>query len=113
MKGLRQAAENGAMVQVDAVGWLDALRALWAVRVLDAQLAALREDSDFGWEVSRVLTGAGVYHYVEFCDGTRSAVDGPWDGTGGDSPDAARLAAAEAVFPTLPADERAKLGEMP
>jgi hypothetical protein len=31
----------------------------------------------------------------------------------GDTPDAARLAAAEAVFPTLDADVRATLGERP
>jgi hypothetical protein len=73
----------------------------WAVRVLDAWVAvspiyakppcAIPNPADGGWSVF-------VHSYSE-CQG--------------DTPDAARLAAAEAVFPTLAADVRATLGERP
>jgi hypothetical protein len=83
-------------------------RALWAVRVLDAKLALMPAET--AWETNRGGSGA---HYVDFTDGMRDTLDGPWDGCMGATPDAARLAAAEAVFPTLPADVRAELGERP
>lgn len=69
-------------------------RALWAVRVLDARLAGMPDGC--GWEVSKCSVG----YYVEFTDGTRAALDGPWDRTlevDCMTPDAARIAAAEAL----------------
>lgn len=73
-------------------------RALWAVRVLDNEARARGVDEGpyrphwIGGEWEIVISG----RLVRFAD-----------------PDAARLAAAEAVYPTLPADVRAKLGVRP
>ncbi len=74
-------------------------RALWSVRVLDAWAREQHthhaiEPDEGGW---RVFSLAGGHR----CFGS------------GPTPDAARLAAALAVAPTLPADVRAKLGECP
>lgn len=88
----------------------EALRRDWSARVLDAWLATYPKEYDYGWEVSR---GGATAYYVEFCDGSRSAIDGPWDGTAGTTPDDARLAAARAVFPSFSAKVRAELGECP
>jgi len=77
-------------------------RALWAVRVLDASASHLgnafvtmpvydKEDYSEGWECS----ASKDFGWLEL------------------DPDAARIAAAEAVFPELPADVRQALGEKP
>lgn len=90
----------------EAVARLEAdARALWAVRVLDAWSEKNPDD-----------TLAPRYRGEPF-----TAPEIQWEAyivTSGEwelfpSPDAARLAAAEAVFPELPADVRAKLGERP
>jgi hypothetical protein len=87
---------------------IDAARALaqrdWAVRVLDAWARERQArgyevwDGGDGWEV---IGRHMLSEEVEFI-GKRAP-----------TPDAARLAAAQAVYPTLPADVRAKLGECP
>ena len=80
-----------AKVEADA-------RALWAVRVLDAWYWRVE-----GWEGPTPAPehcASGWFVYLH---------ESHW----GSDPDAARLAAAEAVFPELPADVRAKLGERP
>lgn len=76
-------------------------RALWAVRVLDAR----KRDYGDGWDGPL---------------GPEMSADGRWFVfAGGDhchygaNEDAARHAAALAVFPTLPVDVRAALGECP
>jgi hypothetical protein len=80
-------------------------RALWAVRVLDAWRTANTrrqhverswDEAGTSWEVELYFerNGSNQFHH-------------------GATPAAARLAAAEAVYPTLPADVRATLGERP
>lgn len=79
-------------------------RALWAVRVLDAWA----ESNGGWWQVDTFLTPG--------LKGWTCEYSAPRDKRGvrsGPTPDAARLAAAEAVYPTLPADVRAKLGARP
>jgi hypothetical protein len=84
-------------------------RALWAVRVLDAWAQAgpgMREVRTFCSVNQRAAT-----HLYEY--GAKSAYHySPLPGTAYDH-DAARLAAAEAVFPELPEAVRAQLGERP
>lgn len=80
-------------------------RALWAVRVLDAWAARHESEETRAWECSDDDCG------VWYCDLSGSAeirriLKAP-------TPDAARHAAALAVFPSLPADVRAELGECP
>jgi hypothetical protein len=83
-------------------------RALWAVRVLDAWA----DQPSARWQMkhyydSRLRTG--VFYLCH-----RSRAEDQFEAEHrGESADAARLAAAEAVFPELPADVRAKLGERP
>ncbi|HKY41345.1 MAG TPA: hypothetical protein VJN18_35675 [Polyangiaceae bacterium] len=78
----------------------DMARRDWAVRVLDAWARAhfrsdwLTLDMAAHWTCS-LRTGQSAKHF---------------DGT---TPDAARLAAAAAVFPELPESVRAELGERP
>jgi hypothetical protein len=79
--------------------------ALWAVRVLDAWAADRRRAVCWSCAISRFTAGEHVVH-----------VDGGIRGESyhyGPTPDAARLAAAQAVYPTLPADVRAELWECP
>lgn len=92
MSALAKAAENGAVVQVDGAGWLAIVRALWDVRVLDA------------WGQSQ----SGV-------PSPRKLINGNWGCLDfvGPNPEAARAAAAQAAFPTLSPEARAKLGERP
>ncbi len=86
-----------------AAAWADKLRAdaraLWSVRVLDEHAAHYNRVTP----IAPTRTSRGDYQI--------------WWHTGkqwfGATPDAARLAAALAVFPTLPADVRAELGECP
>ncbi len=82
-------------------------RALWAVRVLDAWLETL----DGTWRCGRWAANGEHGWRCELLywkpNKTRSKT------FKGSDVHAARLAAAEAVFPTLPADVRAKLGEKP
>lgn len=77
----------------------------WSVQVLDAW----RMGNSLRQQVERSADLAGkrceVELYFERPD-SREYHYGP-------TPDAARLAAAEAVFSSLPADVRAKLGERP
>jgi hypothetical protein len=79
-------------------------RALWAVRVLDAW----RKHSTLWWAVDNQGDEVSGSYWVVFtlAGSYRALAVGP-------SEDAARLAAAQTVFPTLPADVRAKLGECP
>lgn len=85
------------------IGTADA-RALWSVRVLDAWADAKSCDP---FKTARL---GGEWHCT-------SAYGPKTLGIGqrfiGSTPDAARLAAALAVYPTLPADVRAKLGVRP
>ena len=85
----------GTIPTETAVAVRDSLRALlrrdWAMRVLFAKAEA---NSFLARDGRKVLQ---VTLYVE-------------DGT---DPDTARLAAAQAVYPELPADARAELGECP
>lgn len=84
-------------------GLLDDARALWAVRVLDAWAWANNER----WDMRAYPDDDGEEPHTATLgfdeDDYHSAT----------TPDAARLAAAEAVFPTLDAATRAKLGECP
>jgi hypothetical protein len=66
-------------------------RALRAVRVLDAKLARFPECTS--WEVGAI----GGEFFVTFTDAQRDSLDGPWDDASGRGPDAARIAAAEAL----------------
>ncbi len=77
---------------------LEDARALWAVRVLDAWVRAKPGKRS-----------------VEKTDNICITVEGRLRQMHAPSPDAdaARFAAAEAVFPTLPADVREELGEKP
>ncbi len=83
-------------------GLLEDARALWAVRVLDAFCDAKPR------EVERRLIAVTTWGNNSWaCQfGMVWVHYGP-------TPDAARLAAAEAVFPTLPADVREELGSCP
>lgn len=83
---------------------LGVVRRDWAVRVLDAHavstdVPAPALDFDRTWCV-RWLLVVGDITYSRWT-------------TGHADPDAARLAAARAVFPSLSADVRAELGECP
>lgn len=92
--------------RVDSDALLADARALWAVRVLDA----------WGRVESCVRVGMNDgpaldcwYVLLEYDSPRRPNLKR----FTGETPDAARLAAADAVFPELPADVRAKLGERP
>jgi hypothetical protein len=89
----------------EAVAKLEAdARAIWAVRVLDAWKRASRVTNVVKeFEASNGTVYCVVYGLAE----TARCFEGLSDF------DAARLAAAEAVFAGLPADVRAKLGERP
>lgn len=76
-------------------------RALWAIRALDAW-AETAGDWARGWESCR---RPGAF-WVTLSDGGKQSFHGP-------TPDAARHAAALAVYTSLPADVRAELGECP
>jgi hypothetical protein len=93
-----QAEVNAAVAKLEA----DA-RALWAARVSGAWVLA----GHSARTACLRRTEAGRLSFATWEDGD-DATDhfGP-------TPDAAHLAAAEAVFPTLPADVRAQLGERP
>lgn len=85
-------------------------RALWAVRVLDAWA-----DANRNWPGPETVKcdyrRRGEWGcMVGFEDLSRSTRRQAYYAT---TPEAARLAAAQAVFPSLPADVRAKLGECP
>jgi hypothetical protein len=93
-------AACGALVRVsEAFALLEAdARALWAVRVLDAQGDwEMHPGPRVHSELSCVFTGMGTPGACHY----------------GKDAQAARDAAAQAVFPTLHADVRAKLGERP
>lgn len=79
------------------------LRRDWAVRVLDAWC----EDSLNTWRIWQGSAGVSG----KWC----CALNGGQDGGNhwGDTPDAARIAAAEAVYPELPESVRAEIGERP
>jgi hypothetical protein len=80
-------------------------RALWAVRVLDAWADA---HEHWEWRTHRFETASPEGSWTCWL-GTWTSEHDYW----GNSADAARLAAALAVFPSLPTDVRAKLGERP
>jgi hypothetical protein len=87
-------------------------RALWAVRVLDA---ASTDTRAFRTRPTGATPGDQFEPFIT-AEVLWSDVRGLWLSRGaweGQSADAARLAAAEAVFPTLDADVRATLGERP
>lgn len=89
------------------------LRRDWAYRVLDAQ-AKSRESKPItpGYVgVTSKVDGARLGYWRVSVDGIR-ALQGDCRGMFSSS-DAARHAAAEAVFPTLPEAVRAELGECP
>jgi hypothetical protein len=90
-------ADSQALAQLRA----DA-RALWAVRVLDAWAA--RNPSKLAPATAPIAKRENVLGWTTFVLGIE------YDGA---SPDAARLAAAEAVFPELPESVRADLGAKP
>ncbi len=77
-------------------------RALWAVRVLDAWAGRAHPISGPYWYEGSNARYSGWFHPL-MRNGAPTVA----------SPDAARLAAAQAVFTGLPADVRAKLGECP
>jgi hypothetical protein len=80
-------------------------RALWAVRVLDAWRRAKAER---GWSMP------GTQFFAQEAVRLFDSEEGPGRQVfRGRTEDAARLAAADAVFDTLPADVRATLGERP
>lgn len=83
---------------------LDALYALWAVRVLDAW-AKYNGPQTGCWYVTQ---GSMVALHRQAFGKTV-----PPQYIDGDTPDAARLAAAEAVWPELPESVRAEIGERP
>lgn len=99
--GLRT-CDDDAVVQIQAGNLRALLRSAWAVRVLDAW-AGLRDGRQWRTEW-RELT-AELSQWECF-------VPGLAHGTGLTS-DAARMAAALAVYPTLPEAVRAELGECP
>ncbi|HKY41351.1 MAG TPA: hypothetical protein VJN18_35705 [Polyangiaceae bacterium] len=87
------------------------LRRDWAVRVLDAW----HEWSGLGWhmiEGGRDTTGVGDGAPIA-CSTYRTSSTASKVIKRASSPDAARLAAAEAVWPELPESVRAELGERP
>lgn len=78
-------------------------RARWAVRVLDRW--------PHGWRMGAWRYGEGPWH--NFCEvGLPDYCEKRFEDSDL-SADAARIAAAEAVFPDLPADVRTNLGERP
>lgn len=80
-------------------------RALWSVRVLDAWAM----HSGRHWSVSRwryAADNSEIWLVFSMGGGYSALGRGP-------TPDAARHAAALAVFPSLPADVRSQLGECP
>jgi len=81
----------------------------WAVRVLDAWAA-----TQFGLGHETRFSGPGpagpIYALALFPVGDAPKKEREWYG---DSADAARLAAAEAIWPTLTDAQRAELGERP
>lgn len=101
LRGTRQPA--GTMEAMKAAGALrDMLRRDWAVRVLDAEHQA---------------TNTAFPLFAEWDEETKWLVEGRDSvgpiGRSDTSADAARLAAALVVLPTLPAKVRANLGECP
>lgn len=90
--------EETSVVQL-ALDLRDAHDALWAVRVLDAWRRLTRNRRRW------YMSADGCVIELSWGDYTRS-----FDFA---DPDAARLAAAEAVFPELPADVRQAWGEKP
>lgn len=82
-------------------------RALWAVRVLDAWAEA--RDGRGQYQLQKLI-GFGVTTYSVLCTG-RDSLDLQHDAAA--TPDAARLAAAEAVFPTLDRNAPNWPGEKP
>ena len=114
LRRLVEAQTEGSELKRLALEQLTTIEAMarrdWAVRVLDAQLGTM----PFGcsWDVSNM----GDEHWTTFRDDQGDTIDGAWD-TACEretrSPDAARLAAAQALVPSLPADVRAELGECP
>jgi hypothetical protein len=84
-------------------------RALWAVRVLDAWAVEGSEGAETASHTTcRKPVGTWWCSTWEGYEGDDDSQDYK-----ADSPDAARLAAAEAVFPSLPAEVRETLGERP
>ncbi len=79
----------------------DDARALWAVRVLDAAV----DGKSAWWECDRL---ASFWSCGLHADGGRYVQHGE-----GPAPDAARLAAAQSVWESLPAETRSRLGECP
>ncbi len=87
--------------------WLTELRRRdWAVRVLDAEAADRKRGVPFELHPNSLVPLPPDRAWYVFKPYTTISFYGP-------TPDAARLAAALAVFPSLPADVRAKLGECP
>jgi hypothetical protein len=93
-------AACGALVRLGEALEADA-RALWSVRVLDAKGSKRGAPAAY-WYDEGLPDYWGWFH--------------PWMPDGASTvktPDAARLAAAQAVYQTLPTDVRAELGECP
>ena len=87
-------------------------RALWAVRVLDAwaeRKPALAFTTEFFGCAATGVPSEDDHSEDWACVARNSSALRYL----GSTPDAARLAAADAVFPELPSDVRAKLGERP
>ncbi len=82
-------------------------RALWAVRVLDAWEERVRQVPFRTAPDTRVFPPSRGWECAAPCEAAYGK-----EGYG-PTPDAARLAAALAVLPSLDADVRAKLGECP
>lgn len=96
------------MSEQDGVPLLTALlRRDWAVRVLDAWAAAEGVRKRVEYPIDNE-GDAFIFLKDETADGRLSSRH--WQGP---LPDAARLAAAEAVWPELPESVRAELGERP
>lgn len=77
----------------------------WAVRVLDAW--AQQDPTRLTWVNFPEDDDVAPFVSLRRGHGERSVC------YSGSTPDDSRLAAAEAVFPTLPAEKRAELGERP
>ncbi len=105
VKTIEDALSHPSIDEDAAVSAIEALAAMrtrdWDVRVLDAWGA---ECGDYArsWDNCRTLAACWV-----------AQADGGTRMTPGETPDAARHAAALAVFPTLAAETRARLGECP
>ncbi len=97
--------------------FLDELRALlrrdWAVRVLDAWAASGRTVQIDHEQAPAAAGLSGVGSVIGWKLWLIATTGKVLDTFRVNTPDAARLAAALAVFLTLPADVRAKLGECP